>query len=1218
MHHREDRVKMHPDHGYLPATIPIPHAIGYTTHALMADCIVTPDTTYEIVRPLGSGGMGQVLLVQSSRQPQPVALKFLQPQWMTEGRIEGFKREFALLSELHHPHLCRAYDFGYSTSHGRYFFTSEFVEGEQLYQALMQASVEEIEAVMLQILGALDFLHSIGLVHFDVKGDNVLITRSARGKPSATLVDLGVTSPSHKKLTEIAGTLHYIAPELLLPDPIADGRCDLYSFGVMCYRLLAGQFPYTFQTFDDVWQWHRTHPHLDIEPLKQRGLPDYLCQMIARCMRPQPGERFSRAGVVMDFLALHSGKTQSRVRYLQRTQVAEGPFVGRETLMATIRNNLRTAKWSGSLIKTGEAGSQRAFLLTGRDGMGKTRFLQELKFVAQLADYSVRLIDGALHGTTWEALCEALGVTGTGLTVEELQARLFTATRQRPICLCVDNLHRATSRVQQGIYGLMGGLYTAGLTQEAPPLVCVATVSPGQHPSALESSMVVEMHPLTRDNIAAYLQQLVGLPEDFEAFVTAVWDFSGGIPLLMVEAARNYHQDQTLPASIEDLYDVQVAGVTQAARQILQLLAFANRPLPYALIEQIHGAPITKEIAELRQALLLRHDPATDHYAFSTGALAAVLQADLTDAMRRAFADPLTEWMTHLPGGTALDAAPYARYSAHPDRAATIVRQAAQLAEQTGNAMAAIEWWRILETLQVAHPDAAMAATRKIATLLLYQGRYDECEAVTQSIIRRTGTPQADELKLLGLLHRVRRKPLEAIPYYDQALQLVPHDPTDPAYLFLENERGQSYLEGGDVQSAVPILERTYEASRHLPREKQIKVTNNNLGAALGQLGRVDEAVQFYQEKLQAFAHDHRLQGSIYSQLGATQMRAGRIDDAIRTFEAAWQITSAAGDLHNGPIILDNLIALLQKKGEYSAALNYAKKSLALKSVRATEHDMGRTMMNLAALYLNLGVPDLAARHLIQAMRIVRRCRDYQLLGWIHINFGYLYKDIGRFMESLNAFEETIFIGEEHHDDELVRWGRYGATDVCIEHGALEEASQFWARLEPVLAGITDEEFQTRCTILQHRMQAAKEPTPSEAMAGALEAIVQRCAAAGWIELEWEVEYYLGTLYQRRKEFEAVKLHLRRAAALITTLADRLSEEYRDGFLKHRIRTRVFAELQAADRNEVYISQITGGATGVLDQASPAADRPSVISGATSVAQREPKSPGKRHSKKCS
>lgn len=1152
----------------------------------MTDMIVTPESTYEVIRPLGEGGMGQVLLVQSAKQPEPVALKFLQSQLMTEARIEGFKREFSLLSELHHPHLPRVYDFGLATSHNQCFFTTEFVEGQELYRALRQAPFEECERVLMQVLSALDFLHSIGLVHFDVKGENVLVTKDKEGKWMAKLVDFGVTSPANRELTEISGTLHYIAPELLLPDPTADGRCDLYSFGAMCYYLLAGQFPYAFQTFDDIWFWHRSHPHIDLEPLKLRGVPDYFCQMIERLMKPNPSERFSSAGVVLNYLALHSGVSQADLPTIKRAQVEEGPYVGRTGLMTTVRNALQSAAKKQSRRRASQENTPHAFIISGRDGMGKTRFLKELKYAAQLVDYSVRLVDAREFGDSLDRFRIALGVFNTALSADQSIQALFEEARSRPLCLAIDNIHEVSPPVRQFITALMGTLYNATLTEQAPPLVIVCTSSEEQVPSTI-GAIHVTMAPLKQEHVESYLRQLIGSPEDFENFLASVWDFSGGIPLLVTEAARQYHQEGELPSSIEELYQRQLQQLSRESKRILDTLAFAAVPLPAAVLNLVAGVPLEGHVLALTQQGLVRYDDALAQYSLSTGALESLLVDQLSPELKSELADPLLAWVEATPGSTPVDAARYAPYSRNLVRASRILEQAIEMSERTGKTDHAI---RYLTELSRVRKDMAMegeviALRRRIATHYLLQGRLDDAENTVNETMQMTKSPQVEELKLMGLICRVRRDPEKAGQLYDQALQMVGHNPADPVYLFLQNERALTHLESGNVAKAIPILMQTHREAKALPFEQQRRVTNNNLGAALARAGQLDEAIAFYKEKLRLFNHDLRLQGSVHSQLASVQTRAGLTDDSIASFEAAWQIANQTGDMHNGKIIIDNIISLLQKKSAYSRALYYAKKSLELKSVGASTQDMGRTLMTLATLYLNLGVPDLAARYLIQAVRMVRRCRDHQLLGWIQITFGYLYKDLGRLMESINAFEETIFIAEEHKDPDLLRWGQYGAADILVDHGELEEAKPYMTALEGILGSVQDPEFVARVKLIQNRIEVMKSSSPSLAIAQNLAALLDDCVKNEWTELAWEVEYLLGTLYQKRDEFDQVRVHLSNAARTIQGIANGLGEEFRNGFLKHRIRARVFSELEASERNEVYVTEVTSMSDDAMEEA---------------------------------
>ncbi len=269
------------------------------------------------------------------------------------------------------------------------------------------------------------------------------------------------------------------------------------------------------------------------------------------------------------------------------------------------------------------------------------------------------------------------------------------------------------------------------------------------------------------------------------------------------------------------------------------------------------------------------------------------------------------------------------------------------------------------------------------------------------------------------------------------------------------------------------------------------------------------------------------------------------------------------GDQHNALALLDNIIALLQKQAAYSEALKYAQQSFQIKAGGAAEIDLARSLMTVATLYLNLGLPDLAARYLTQATRIARKCQHHELMGWIQITYGYLYKDLGRMMESLNAFEEAIAIGESNQESSSIRWGCYGAVDLLVENGELEEASPYLHRLGPLNQKGSDPEFILRHAILLNRIEVVKQPHPDQTIGEKLTELISSCDDEGWSELQWEAEYFLGIFHHKRDEIEQAIEHLRKAHNIIQQLSAGLAEEYRQNFIKQRSRARVTADLKS-------------------------------------------------------
>src|ERR1035437_3483601 len=203
---------------------------------------------YEIVAPLGAGGMGEVFRARDTRMDRTVAIK------ICTGRFtERFEREARAISSLNHPHICALYDIGREGTVE--FLAMEYLEGESLEARLRKGPIpiEEALQIAIQIASALAAAHRSGMVHRDLKPGNVMLTRSgaklldfglAKVNEPAALSDTDVTqltapSPITMEGT-IVGTLQYMPPEQLEGRP-SDARSDIFSFGAMLYEMITGR-----------------------------------------------------------------------------------------------------------------------------------------------------------------------------------------------------------------------------------------------------------------------------------------------------------------------------------------------------------------------------------------------------------------------------------------------------------------------------------------------------------------------------------------------------------------------------------------------------------------------------------------------------------------------------------------------------------------------------------------------------------------------------------------------------------------------------------------------------------------------------------------------------------------------------------------------------------------------------------------------------------------
>ena len=253
--------------------------------------------SYDIQRELGSGGMAHVFLAHDIKHDREVALKVFRPELASSLGGDRFLREIHIAAKMSHPHILPLYDSGQADDY--LYYVMPLVEGESLGDRLereQQLPFEDALQITREVADALNYAHSRGLVHRDIKPDNIMLSGG-----HAVVMDFGiaraVSAAGGDKLTQTGmavGTPAYMSPEQAMGEEV-DGRADIYSLGCVLYEMLVGQIPFTGPTPQAVMARHSMEA-VPRPQIVRDTIPDDLEDIILCALNKVPADRFRTAG----------------------------------------------------------------------------------------------------------------------------------------------------------------------------------------------------------------------------------------------------------------------------------------------------------------------------------------------------------------------------------------------------------------------------------------------------------------------------------------------------------------------------------------------------------------------------------------------------------------------------------------------------------------------------------------------------------------------------------------------------------------------------------------------------------------------------------------------------------------------------------------------------------------------------------------------------------
>jgi serine/threonine protein kinase len=262
---------------------------------------------YEIISPLGAGGMGEVYRSRDARLDRTVAIKVLPESLASNAEhLQRFEQEARALSALSHPNLLAIYDIG--AQNGLHYLVSEFLEGQTLREHMNQGALPQRKLIeyALQVAIGLATAHDKGIVHRDVKPENIFITRdeqvkildfglarSSQGVPGLQGESAAVTSPALTTPGTVMGTVGYMSPEQVRGQTV-DNRSDIFSFGAILYEMATGKRAFQRDSGVETMNAILKEDPPEVDPVQMKVSPG-LERIIRHCLEKNPANRFQSA-----------------------------------------------------------------------------------------------------------------------------------------------------------------------------------------------------------------------------------------------------------------------------------------------------------------------------------------------------------------------------------------------------------------------------------------------------------------------------------------------------------------------------------------------------------------------------------------------------------------------------------------------------------------------------------------------------------------------------------------------------------------------------------------------------------------------------------------------------------------------------------------------------------------------------------------------------------
>jgi len=938
---------------------------------------------FAILSRLGEGGAGQVELVRDRFDGDLYALKRVPLD--DRQRCSMLLKEFRLRRELAHPQIPAAHELGRDPEAKIAWLVMDYASGHDLGGAILEWGSEAAAVLLAQALNAVDFLHGRGVLHGDLKPDNIRVSSREEGRrPFLRLLDFGLARGATEAPREpLGGTPQYMAPSLLEGRP-ATPATDLYALGL---------------AFEEALIRSGEEDAARIEP-RARAVLDKLT-------REDPDLAYASAAEALSELSEIRG-----CRPADLPRPTEPVFCGREEEWKAL--SLRLGALAAGHLQEG------LLLLTGPGGIGKSRLLGDLGHEAILRGVEVLRLrchrtPGALEIPL--ALAHRLlpasspvrrdlaglagqrpaGGSGAAQRVlRDLARELNEHSQASPVLILVDDLEEADEPTAQFL-SILGRM----ISPSGPLLVgAVATDAEGGGGPLLGAGageqVELQLDPLPEDACLELMESMAPGRDREEAEWRELAVLSRGNPRLASLLALEVSPGEPPEGEIEGRFLRRLlAGRSRLLghleRDLLRDLAVLQRAAPLHLLAAIRDekpAPVRAALRTLEAEGLIEREVWQDggRYRLAARALRAAVLADVQAsdlAGRHARALAAWEAWPRPEDRPAEMLVEHAIGAGDRRRALGLGLPTVAPLQEPGSLHVAASLAGGLRRL-VPSSEVELAAQLEsgLAEALLRSGRPAEAREIAEEGLRSIESVEALDpalrvrmLSILGAVAEAEGDLTRSLEILRQASRVAGRRLPKIELLCLMERLGTVHFRLGAFDDARSAWERGLELGGEAADLGPAANLWNNLGVLDTQEGRLEDAVQRHERALNIRRSHGDLEGESRSlnNLGILALKSGDFDRAISMYEQCRRLMRQVGSLQAQAVALGNLSELSRARGEYGRAMGYLKESLELRVRSGDRIGEARMRGNLAGLLTEKGDLDRAEEELVACRELLER-----------------------------------------------------------------------------------------------------------------------------------------------------------------------------------------------------------------------------------------------------